>query len=152
RGEIRLQVGNYEKAVEDYDKSLELNPNDPGALQGRAQAYARLGLHSQALGALNAVLTARPGHAAALSDRGEVYAALGQWGQAADDFQAAAKADPKLGRAYRGLAWLMATCPDERLRNIESALAIAEKAMEFDGEDHQTLDTLAAAYANAQRF
>lgn len=152
RGEIRLQVGQFAKAVEDYHKALALNPNDPGALQGRAQAYAKLGMHSQALADLNAVLKVKPGHAAALTDRGEVYAALGQWQQAAEDFQLATKADPKLGRAYRGLAWLMATCPDERLRNVDSALAIAEKAMEFDGEDPHTLDTLAAAYANAHRF
>jgi|GEM_PF-817210 len=152
RGEIRLQIGAYEKAIEDYTKSLELNANDPGALQGRAQAHAKLGDHARALADLNAVLVAKPTHAPALTDRGEVYAALGQWQQAADDFRAAAKADAKLGRAYRGLAWLLATCPDERQRNAEAALVIAEKAMEFDGEDHHTLDTLAAAYANAQRY
>jgi tetratricopeptide (TPR) repeat protein len=152
RGEIRLQVGAYEKAIEDYTKSLELTPNDPGALQGRAQAFSKLGQSALALADLNAVLTTKPNHPAALTDRGEVYAALNQWQQAADDFRSAAKADPKLGRAYRGLAWLLATCPDERLRNAEMALITAEKAMEFDGEDHQTLDTLAAAYANAQRY
>jgi tetratricopeptide (TPR) repeat protein len=152
RGEIRLQIGAYEKAIEDYTRSLELNPNDPGALQGRAQAHAKLGDHARALADLNAVLAAKPTHAPALTDRGEVYAALGQWEQAADDFRAAAKADPKFGRAYRGLAWLLATCPDERQRNAEAALVTAEKAMEFDGEDYQTLDTLAAAYANAQRY
>ncbi len=152
RGEIRLQVGAFEKAIEDYTKSLELNPNDPGALQGRAQAHAKLGQHMRALADLNAVLTTKPDHAPALTDRGEVHAALGQWRQAADDFRAAAKADAKLGRAYRGLAWLLATCPDDRHRSPEAALVTAEKAMEFDGEDHQTLDTLAAAYANAQRF
>ncbi len=63
------------------------------------------------------------------------------------------KIDDKLGAAYRGAAWIMATCPDERFRNPEAALAAAQKAMEFDGDkDPRYIDTLAAAYAVNGQF
>jgi tetratricopeptide (TPR) repeat protein len=50
-------------------------------------------------------------------------------------------------------AWLMATCPDERFRDNDRAVAAAKKAIELDGgEDYRYLDTLAAAHASAGKF
>jgi tetratricopeptide (TPR) repeat protein len=47
----------------------------------------------------------------------------------------------------------MATCPDARYRNADSAVRAAERALELgQKDDYRLLDTLAAAYANAQQF
>jgi tetratricopeptide (TPR) repeat protein len=78
---------------------------------------------------------------------------VGQWEDAAEDFRQAIKNSPKLGRAYRGAAWLMATCPEDNFRNAELALASARKAVQLDGNgDFTYLDTLAAALANAGEY
>src|SRR4029450_6395850 len=63
------------------------------------------------------------------------------------------KLDAKLGRAYRGVAWLLATCPLDEFRDRDLALQSAEKAVALDGDGDWTyLDVLAAAQANAGRY
>ncbi len=49
------------------------------------------------------------------------------------------------------LAWLLATCPDEEIRDGERAVVIAKDVVAKDASAHN-LDTLAAAYAAAGRF
>ena len=50
------------------------------------------------------------------------------------------------------LAWIEATDPDAKLRNANEAVAFAEKAAARCPDDGPTLDTLAAAYAESDRF
>ena len=54
-------------------------------------------------------------------------------GRKLPNYRQAIKLSPKLGRAYRGVAWLMATCPEERFRNAELAVASARQALALDG-------------------
>ncbi|MFG0316568.1 MAG: fused MFS/spermidine synthase, partial [Planctomycetota bacterium JB042] len=56
-------------------------------------------------------------------------------------------------RPANDLAWLLATHPNERFRDGEEAVRLAEKAVAATGGDAPNeLDTLAAAYAEAGRF
>ncbi|WP_395744566.1 hypothetical protein [Prosthecobacter sp.] len=51
------------------------------------------------------------------------------------------------------LAWLLATCPEDRVRNGVRAVEIATQACEFTNwEDAAIIDTLAAAYAEKGDF
>lgn len=54
-------------------------------------------------------------------------------------------------KAYNGVAWFYATCPDPKYRNAEKAVAFAKKSVSL--ERHiSNLDTLAAAYAEGGDF
>ncbi len=50
-----------------------------------------------------------------------------------------------------GLAWLLATCPDDTIRDGDKAVEYAERAL-LQENSSTILDTLAAAYAEAGRF
>ena len=51
------------------------------------------------------------------------------------------------------LAWVLATCPVESIRNGAEAVDLAQRAVRLpDGQEPAILDTLAAAYAEAGRF
>ena len=51
------------------------------------------------------------------------------------------------------LAWILATSPDDSVRNGSDAVGFAEKAcQQTQNQDAMTLGTLAAAYAEAGRF
>jgi len=78
----------------------------------------------------------------AASDTGDLKRAL-HW------LRQAAKQGTR--RAYNRLAWLLATSPDDRLRNGTEAVEYALKAVEQQ-RTSATLDTLAAAYAEASQF
>jgi Flp pilus assembly protein TadD len=48
---------------------------------------------------------------------------------------------------------LLATCPDNSLRNGNKAVEVAQQAVQLSGgKSPEILDTLAAAYAEAGRF
>jgi tetratricopeptide (TPR) repeat protein len=80
------------------------------------------------------------------TERGQHAAALTAYEQAiksnADDFQ-----------AFSGLAWLLATCPEDRIRDGKRAVELAKRACELSARAVATcVDTLAAAYAEAGDF
>ncbi len=53
----------------------------------------------------------------------------------------------------RSLAWLRATCSDPSLRNGAEAVELAQRANQLSGGQRpEMLDTLAAAYAEAEWF
>jgi tetratricopeptide (TPR) repeat protein len=152
RAEIRANRGDFAAAVEDYSQSLKLKPDDVGALVGRGLASLRLKQTSQAKLDFDRALTLAPKNAAALCGRADVAMAEGEWNQAGADYRQAIKLDPRLGRAYRGVAWLLATCPVEQFRNAELAIDAAERALEIDAADWANLDALAAAQASAGKY
>ena len=153
RAELLAKQGKYEEAAIDYTEAIKLQEGDAGALLGRGNALLRLEKFRPALVDFNQALALAPENPQALAGRGDVRAVVGQWEEAAEDYRQAIKQSPKLGRAYRGAAWLMATCPEENYRNAELALQSARKAVQLDGNgDYAYLDTLAAALANAGEY
>ena len=97
--------------------------------------------------------SSRRAHADTFTHRGNVYAELGDYNRATDDFQHALELNSNCADAYRSLAWLEATCPDERFRDPQQAVAAAERAAKLSPQgDCFVLDALAAAYASAGNF
>lgn len=153
RGEIQYDLGQVEAAIKDYTESIRLNPQDAGALTSRAHSYFRLGQMDAALQDYAAAIELEPENADLLANRGDALQSLGKWLDAAADFNAGIKLNGESPRVLQSAAWLMATCPDEEVRHAEFAVQAAEKANELIGKpDPRYLDTLAAAYANANRF
>jgi tetratricopeptide (TPR) repeat protein len=152
RGEIRYEQGKYAEAVADYSQSLRLKDEDAGVLTSRGHAYFQLRQFRKALADYDQALRAGGETGDAYANRADAHHSLGQWEEAAKDYRQAIKLDPKLGRAFQGAAWLMATCPVERIRNADLAIEAAQRAIALGDEGHECLDTLAAAYANAGQF
>ena len=153
RGEIYYADGQYADAVSDYSQAIRLAPEDAEAYAARAHAQFRQQRHQSAISDFTKAIELDPEDAVAVSDRGDVYSHLGFWQQAMRDYRASLSRDANFGRAHMGLAWIMATCPDARLRDAEAALEHANKAIELDGQENwHYLDTLAAAQANAGQY
>jgi tetratricopeptide (TPR) repeat protein len=152
RGEIHFDLGHFDRGLTDYTEAIRLNPKDAGAYTSRAHTLFRLNRYRDALADYTKALELAP-DATALANRGDAYQSLGEWAKAAEDFNQALQQDAESPRALQCAAWLLATCPDDLIRNQKYAVEAAEKAIELIGEpDMRYLDTLAAAYANAGRF
>lgn len=55
--------------------------------------------------------------------------------------------------AHNDLAWFLATCPDDRFHDPETAVAFARSAVDkLDGKRYEMIDTLAAALARSGKF
>jgi tetratricopeptide (TPR) repeat protein len=153
RAEILSDRGDYGRALTEYSEAIRLSPKEASFYTGRGRAHARLGRAREAIEDLNAAIRLDPQNAKAHVSRGEIYLASRDWARAATDYREAIQLDDKLGPAYQGAAWIMATCPEERYRNAELAISTAQKAIELDGDaDPRYIETLAAAYANAGQY
>ncbi len=68
-------------------------------------------------------------------------------------YEKAYNASPDSIDVHNNLAWLLATCPDHTLRDAQRAIKLAKQAAQSTNySDASTLDTLAAAYAEAGAF
>lgn len=75
-----------------------------------------------------------------------------EYQKAIKDFHKAIRVDPQRPAAYGELAWLLATSPDEKVRDGKKAWEYAKKAHELDPEDAAYMDKLAAAFAECGDF
>jgi tetratricopeptide (TPR) repeat protein len=86
--------------------------------------------------------------ATAFTNRGLAEGRRGNWKRAIEDYRAALQLQPNLATAHNNLAWLLATCPVDALRNGQEALERATWACNAtDWSNPNCLGTLAAAFA-----
>lgn len=158
RGVHFLEQHDYERALPDFTRGIQLQPEDPGTHAYRAYAYAKLGRRSSAQADADAATRLKPTQiplvrADDLMVRAGAYRILGQQELALRDFQEAVRLMPKSSKANSMLAWSLATCPDNRVRNGSEAVSAAKKACELSQwQRSDSIDTLAAAYAEASDF
>jgi tetratricopeptide (TPR) repeat protein len=78
---------------------------------------------------------------------------MNDYGRALADFDDAIRLDPQNPRPHSVRAWLLATCPDPKIRDGNEALKSAERARELSGQDSLFgLSALAAACAETGDF
>jgi tetratricopeptide (TPR) repeat protein len=153
RGTLYVQAGDLDKALIDYEAALKLDPTLMQALVGRGRLCHMTGKLDEAFENLTAAIESDPKSAEVVCSRGDLLVDLGRYGEALQDYARAIDLDPKFEHAYRNGAWLLATCPDDSIRDADGALKGAQAALDCGyGERHAALDTLAAARANAGRF
>lgn len=104
---------NYTRSLADYNRSLELRPNDPDSLVGRGNAYNNTGKHDRAIEAFNEALEVKPGSLVARYNRGLAFARKGDEVKAREDYEAVIAGTPTDGaderskiEAKKGLARL----------------------------------------------
>lgn len=152
-GTSKLQRGDLEGAITDWTRAIEIRPHNAEAHANLGAALRRLGRLDEAIAHCQIAIEISPRDAAshnglanALRDRGRIAEAVTQ-------YETSLQCDPGAAPAANNLAWVLATCPDSKIRNPARAVEMAERAVQLTGgADPLTLRTLAAAYASAHRF
>ncbi|GAB5440990.1 MAG: tetratricopeptide repeat protein [Fuerstiella sp.] len=153
RGVAYRFLEQWDKAVADFSKALELQPNHLAALGSRGFVYYLKGDHALAVKDFDAVIQLQPNDAMAFNNRGYNQQLAGNYQQAIADFDRALELNPKYTMALQNKAWLLATCPDDDVRNGAAALEAAKKAIDQRGTRVAgDLKALAAAYAETGDF
>lgn len=153
RGVLYAHRRDEAAALADFNTALELEPTYAEAYNNRGLLYQQRGELDRALADFHAAIEHRPRYPAALTNRAYLHQEQGDYAAALADYAAALRIAPDAPAALNDLAWLLATCPDEHIRNGEYALRYAERACELSGEPVvDYLDTLAAAAAEAGQF
>jgi cytochrome c-type biogenesis protein CcmH/NrfG len=100
----------------------------------------------------SAVLAKEPNNIKALELRGQAYLHNRDYRLAVDDYSQLIRLEPDEPDAYARRAWILATAPDDALRNGKQALEDAQRAADIDGLEYPWAKSLAAAYAEQGDF
>ena len=112
-------AGRSQDAIDQFSQVLRLDPGNPVAFRGRADAYLNAGRHAEAV----------------------------------EDYDRAMTALPEDSSLLNNFAWVLATSPDDAVRDGKRAVKIGSKACELtDHNQAHILSTLAAAYAETGDF
>lgn len=145
--------GHLEEAIIHFNSALSIDPNYVAARNSLGSAFARQGKVKKAIEQYNKVLEKNPGYAGAHYNLGKVQASLGNIEDAIFSFRKALAINPGMPQVLYNLAWILATAENKNFRNSREAVALAEKLLRISGDQQPlSLDTLAAAYAEAGRF
>ena len=113
-GLTRQNQDDQERAIEHYDKALELKPDFAGAYNNRGIAYASKGDPDRAIQDYDKALELEPDLAEAYNNRGNAYVSKGDPDRAIQDYDKALELKPDFAEAYnnRGLAYAIKGDPD----------------------------------------
>jgi tetratricopeptide (TPR) repeat protein len=86
--------------------------------------------------------------AEALSSRGDALLSVGKHAEAVKDYEETLKLEPDDTHVLNNYAWVLATSPDDGVRNADRSIELGRKACELTKyEKAHILSTLAAGYA-----
>lgn len=143
----------FGRAIEDLNKALELEPQSVACLTLRSHCNVFSGFFDRAEADAEAAMRAEPANPAGRRSRAVVRMARKDFHGALDDLAEAARAQPSDSWTLDTRSRILSTSPDGSIRNAMEALASATQACELTHwNDPWTLDTLAAAYAEAGDF
>ncbi|MCA9221915.1 MAG: tetratricopeptide repeat protein [Planctomycetales bacterium] len=153
RSMISAEEGKMVDAIADIESLLKLDPKNVELRMQLAVYYAADERPRRAIEVLDAVIKDEPENWLALRSRGDTLLSVGKHAKAVEDYERALKLKDDDSGLLNNLAWVMATSPDDDVRNGKQAIELATRACEVtDFKRPHILSTLASAYAEAGDF
>jgi tetratricopeptide (TPR) repeat protein len=108
-GDVYYGTGQYEKAVQQFQRAVALDSNNEDALRGTADAYSKLGNSQAAETAYRRAIAVRPRYWAGYNWLGTFYFRQARYGDAADMFRRVVELAPDNFRGYSNLGGIYVT-------------------------------------------
>jgi tetratricopeptide (TPR) repeat protein len=153
KASVLLGTQDYESAIKDYDKAIELAPSWYGGCMGRGNAYRLKRDYPRAIDDYTEAIKLAPNEETVYNNRGWTFLLNGDYAKGAADLNTCLQLDPGSIYPVSNLAHLFACCPDAKFRDGQKALQNAKKACEtFGFLEPESLHYLACAYAETGDF
>src|SRR4051794_30551464 len=153
RAEILAATNRVDQAISELERLLQASPNNVQLLDQLGSFYLVASRPRKAIEAATKALAQRADDADALRIRADASLNIGKHAEAIADFERAITIREDDESLENNFAWVLATSPDDKLRDGKKALKLAKKAAESSGyEIPHILSTLAAAYAETGDF
>ena len=152
-GDVHASLGNFEDAVYYYNEALQKKPDFAKAHNNLGNAMARQGNSEAAVYHYNEALKINPNYAGAYYNLGKIAANQGKIEEAILHYRKVLLLNPIMKEALYNLSWTLATHENDKIRNGEEAVKLAEKLCKITQYNQPlALDALAAAYAETGQF
>ena len=104
RGTVYASAGQFDMAINNYNRAIKLNPNFADAYNHRGIAYRNLGQLKQAICDYTKAIKLKPNYTEAYNNRGVAYDKSGQTEQSIFDYDKSIELNPNLSEAYNNRA------------------------------------------------
>ena len=130
KGQIEIEIGQFEEALASYEQALELDAGDATAWHNQGAALASLGRYEEALVSFEKAVELDAKIPTAWYNQGSALANLGRLEEALASYEKALELDTKIPAAWYSQGAALAN-----LGRLEGALASYEKVVELNAED-----------------
>lgn len=129
RGGTYFTMGDYQSALRDYNKAIELNPRYANAYYNRGTVYNSLDYYPQAIEDFSKAIELNPKDAQYYNNRGSAYNSLGKYREAIKDYNTAIELNPQDAYAYynRGVAYSQLGYHEQAFKNYKRAADLGLK-------------------------
>jgi tetratricopeptide (TPR) repeat protein len=150
---INLELHNPKDAIDDLERLAKIEPEQTDILLQLAALENSLKQNDRAVELLDGVLKKEPKNWRAMRIRADAQLGRGKHREAMQDYEAALALEPKDDGLLNNLAWLLATSPNDGVRDGKRSIELAEAACRVtEYKAPHILSTLAAAYAESGDF
>jgi Tfp pilus assembly protein PilF len=151
-GDLLVLLKRPTEALAQYATAVKEAPN-AAFRRVYASTLIKGGKTSEAIEQLREALKLEPGSAQLNMELGDALSQAAQNREAIVAYEKAIELNPKQIGVLNNLAWLLATCPDDKIRNGQRAVELAQRACQStEWKAAFLIGTLAASYAEAGDF
>jgi tetratricopeptide (TPR) repeat protein len=153
KGLIAAERQDYPEAIRSFRKLAAKNPDDPIVLSQLGTLYLAAKQPREAIRRFTKALEADGEAFAALRGRSDAEISIGDHVAAIADLEKAHTIKPDDTGILNNLAWLLATSPNDAIRDAARSITLAEKACEAtEWKEGHIISTLAAGHAEKGDF
>jgi tetratricopeptide (TPR) repeat protein len=153
RSMISAQEGRTNDAITDLQTLLRNDPNNINLLVQMASFYMVDSRPRKAISVLTRLIVKNENVWQVYRTRADALLSIGKHADAVADYEKALKLNRESTNILNNLSWVLATSPDDAVRDGKRSITLATKACELtDYKEPHILSTLGAAYAETGDF
>ncbi|MCA9220463.1 MAG: tetratricopeptide repeat protein, partial [Planctomycetales bacterium] len=153
KADVLIKLGKFLDAANAIHQLIAAAPDNPGLRLEAARLYLAGERPSKSLEMLNELAATESDSWQVFRLRADAHLNLAQHAEAIRDYDRVLELNPDDAETLNNLAWLLATSPQDDLRDANRSIEIAVKACELtDYSAPHILSTLAAGYAERGDF
>jgi tetratricopeptide (TPR) repeat protein len=139
-------TGHGDELLALMNEIIEADPESDWAFLERAWHYIQKGREAEAVADLRHAADLPDENAAELERLATGFQRLSCWNEALWAFERRLKVNPNDFSAMNGLAWILATCPQEEMQDLQRAVALVTRAIERNPASGAFWNTLGVAH------
>ena len=152
-GDTLIRKGDFTGAIEHYLEAIRIKPDYVKAYNNLGVILVRQNKNKAAIHHFSKAIQIDPNYADVYYNLGKVFASQGRINEAILKYRKALHFRPQMTAALYNLTWILACHEDEKYRNGQEAVRLAEKLCRIaQYKQPLALDVLAAAYAETGKF
>jgi len=138
---------NYDKALEEYARVIEIDPEYVVAFNNRGLIYISLGEHDNALEEYARCIDLDPEYRIVYYNRALLYSDLGEYDKALEDYARCVEIDPKEPAPYFEMAKVY-----HKLQRFDKEIQTYQKVIEVNVEDPEGYYYIGVSYLNDNNY